>query len=121
LCLNGMEPRARNAIAEDFGNPVPLHHDFGRFKGVVEHFMGGSVVKTLATLAGDILKIPDGKSLIACQHRPDAVPLHVFEGGAEHVLDPLGAVQEGNVVAVEDLTGLGLGEDGVYERLALLP
>ena len=76
---------------------------------------GVGMVEGLASLARNVLQIPNRKSFLAGQHVGNAFSLHVFHCRAEISFDVTRTVEQSDVVAAERLGGIGLREDALHQ------
>ena len=75
-----------------------------------------SVVQSLASLAGNIQQVPDGKTVVLGQHPRDTFPLYVLRGGTEFPVNFARPVQYGKVVAAQNLGGFRFRQNGLHQR-----
>ena len=83
--------------------------------------LGVSVVETLAGLTRDVLEIPNGEALFAGQHGGNAVALHIFQRSAENAVHFFSAMNQRNIVTVENLAGFHLFQQVFTSVLACSP
>ena len=88
-----------NAEAKHLNQPIPLHHDFGRLKGMVHDSVPLRVIERLADLASHILQIPDRETFVSRQRGGYRISLHVLGRGPELIAFLADFVNDNDVVA----------------------
>ena len=65
----------------------------------MRHVVRVGMIQPLASLASDVLQIPDREAFSSRQHGGNAVSLHVLHGSTELAIDFFGAEKLSNIVA----------------------
>src|ERR1700720_1830194 len=115
--LAGERPHTGDSEAQEFNRAVPGDHDLGRLQAVVNHVVRVRMVEALASLAHDVLQVPDRKSLVAGEHSGDAVALHVLFGGTALIVNHFHTEKLCDVVATERLGAGSFPQDVVDQNV----